>query len=164
MTLPTTFGVTVSTVRQNRFPHLGEFGANTAPSSAAVGVFLYQAASRLEGKLLLEKIVASSISDVTSAAYFWCQETLELMVAVRISQVALGSDNGLAQSWREELRERFEELDEGGAQALGAGASITGTPSDPDGPTTHISEFGLTVDEADNMSTVVPRLRRDDKL
>lgn len=159
-----TFGVTAATVRANRFPHLGEFGANTAPSSSAVTVFVDQSAARLEGKLLLEKIAAASITDATSAAYLWCQETLELMVALRISQAATGSDNGLAPAWREELKERFEELDEGGASALGAGVSTTGTDSDPDGPTSHISEYGLEVDSADDMSTAVPRLRRDDLL
>lgn len=159
-----TFGVTAGTVRTNRFPHLSDFGANTAPSSSAVGVFVDQAAARLEGKLLLEKIVASSITDATSAAYLWCQETIELMVAVRISQAASGSDNGQAQAWRDELKVRFEELEEGGASALGSGVTTTGTPSDPDGPTSHISEYSLTVDSAADMSTVVPRLRRDDKL
>ena len=36
--------------------------------------------------------------------------------------------------------------------------------ADPDGPTTHINTFGLTTDDADDMSTTVPRLRRDDAL
>lgn len=159
-----TFGVTSSTVQTSRFPHLGSFGANTAPSSSAVDVFINQSAARLEGKLLLEKIAASSIVDTASAAYLWCQETLELMVAVRIAQAATGSDNGQAQAWRDELKVRFDELDEGGASALGSGVTTTGTPSDPDGPTSHISEYSLTVDSAADMSTVVPRLRRDDKL
>ena len=159
-----TFSVTALTVRSNRFPHLSDFGANTAPSSTSVATFIDQSAARLEGKLLLEKIVASSITDAASAAYLWCQETLELMTAVRIAQAATGSDNGQAQAWRDEIKARFDELEEGGATALGSGVSTTGTSSDPDGPTSHISEFNLTVDSSDDMSTTVPRLRRDDKL
>lgn len=160
----TTFGVTAATVRSNRFPHLaGSYGTDTAPSSTAVATFINRAAARLEGKLLLESITASAISDTASAAYYWCQETLELMVAIRIAEVATGSDNGLLQVWRNEVEARFKELDVGGVAALGAGATSTSS-SDPDGPTSHVSEYSLEVDEADNMSTVVPRLRRDDLL
>lgn len=158
------FGVTAATVRSNRFPHLsGSFGTDTAPSAATVANFINQRAAYLEGKLLLEAIVASSISDSASAAYLWCQETLELMVAIRIAEVATGSDNGLLQVWRNEVASRFAELDEDGAAALGSGATSTSS-SDPDGPTSHISENGLEVDQSADMSTTVPRLRRDDML
>lgn len=160
----TTFGVTAATVRSNRFPHLsGNFGTDTAPTSSAVGVFVNRAAARLEGKLLLESITASSITDSASAAFLWCQETLELMVAIRVAEVATGSDNGLLTVWRAEVEARFKELSVGGAAALGEGATSSAS-SDPDGPTSHISEYVLTVDESTDMSTTVPRLRRDDLL
>ena len=122
-----------------------------------------RAAARLGGKLLLESIIAASITDSTSEAYLWCQETLELMVAIRVAEVATGSDNGLLAVWRAEVEARFKELDVGGAAALGEGATSSAS-SDPDGPTTHSSENSLTTDEATDMSTTVPRLRRDDQL
>lgn len=159
-----TFGVTAATVRANRFPHLaGSWGADTAPTATTVATFINQRAAYLEGKLLLEGIAAADITDAASAAYLWCQETLELMVAIRIAEVATGSDNGLLQVWRDEVKARFAELDEDGAAALGSGATSTSN-SDPDGPMSHISENGLEVDSAADMSTTVPRLRRDDML
>lgn len=159
----TTFGVTPSTIRTNRFPHINDFDANMAPTATAVTGMIQRAAAQLEGKLALESISASAISDSASAAYLWCQETLELLVAIRVSEVATGMDRGLLQVWRDEVKQRWKDLDEGGAAALGSGATSTAA-SDPDGPTSHISENGLEVDAAADMSTTVPRLRRDDML
>jgi hypothetical protein len=158
-----TFGVTADSVRRHRFPHLDGFGASTAPSLSTVEEAVDRAAARLAGKLLLEAIDASAITDVTSAAYLWCQETLELMVAIRVAEAATHKDSELLRVWRTEVDARLKELDEGGADALGGGATTT-SPSDPDGPTTHISQYSLTTDDSADMSTVVPRLRRDDLL
>lgn len=158
-----TFGVSASTVRANRYPHLRDFNADTSPTSTSVGVMIDRAAAQLEGKLALESIEADSITDPTSAAYLWCQEVLETLVAIRVAEVATGEDRGLLQVWRDEVKQRWTDLDVGGAAALGSGATSTSS-SDPDGPTSHISENGLEVDEASNMSSTVPRLRRDDLL
>jgi hypothetical protein len=158
-----TFGVSADSVRRHRFPHLDSFGANTAPSLSTVEEAVSRAAARLAGKLLLEAIDAESISDAASSAYLWCQETLELMVAIRVAEAATHRDAELLRVWRTEVDARFTELEEGGADALGGGAVSIGT-SDPDGPTSHISQNNLTTDASADMSTTVPRLRRDDLL
>lgn len=158
-----TFGVTADTVRRHRFPHLDAFSANTAPSLSTVTEAVERAAARLAGKLLLEAITASAITDATSSAYLWCQETLELMAAIRVSEAMTHRDSELLRVWRTEVEARFKELDEGGADALGGGATST-SASDPDGPTSHITQNNLTTDAAADMSTTVPRLRRDDLL
>lgn len=156
------FNVTYTTIRANRFPHLRDFDADTVPTASAVSGMIDRAAAQLEGKLGLESIVPSSI-DGDTAAFFWCQETLELLVAIRVAEVAMGQDRGLLQVWRDEVKQRWVDLDVGGAAALGSGAVSTSS-SDPDGPTSHISENGLTTDASADMSTTVPRLRRDDQL
>jgi hypothetical protein len=158
-----TFGVTADTVRRHRFPHLDSFGTSTVPSLPTVTEAVDRAAARLTGKLLLEAIVASAITDVASAAYLWCQETLELMVAIRIAEAMTHRDSELLRVWRTEVTARFEELDAGGVDALGGGAT-SASESDPDGPTSHISQNNLTTDASADMSTTVPRLRRDDLL
>lgn len=158
-----TFGVSADSVRRHRFPHLDSFGPNTAPSLSTVEEAVSRAAARLAGKLLLEAIEADAIVDVTSAAYLWCQDTLELMVAVRVAEGSTHRDSELLRVWRAEVESRLRELEEGGADALGGGATSTGT-SDPDGPTSHISQNNLTTDASADMSTTVPRLRRDDML
>jgi hypothetical protein len=158
-----TFGVSADSVRRHRFPHLDSFGASTVPSLSTVEEAVSRAAARLAGKLLLEAIDAEAISDATSPAYLWCQETLELMVAIRVAEAMTHRDSELLRVWRTEVDARFEELDEGGVDALGGGA-ITTSASDPDGPTSHISQNNLTTDASADMSTTVPRLRRDDLL
>lgn len=158
----TTFGVTASSLRKSRYPHLDDFSANSAPTRVAVEEFIDRAAAKLDGKLLLEAIVAADI-EVLSAAYVNCARAVELQAAVYVAESATGKDNGLLTVWRDELKTFFAELDEDGAASLGSGATSTSN-SDPDGPTSHISEFSLTTDEAADMSTVVPRLRRDDQL
>lgn len=159
----TTFGVDAASVRSNYYPHLSPFGVNSVPTAVEVDAMVNRAAAKLEGKLLLESITASSITDATSAAYYWCQEAIELHVAIRISEIATGQDRGLAQKWDRELERKWKDLDVGGAAALGSGATSTAS-SDPDGPTSHVSEYSLTTDAAADMSTTVPRLRRDDQL
>ena len=158
----TTFGVTSSSLRKNRFPHLDDFSANSAPNAVSVDEYIDRAAAKLEGKLLLEEIVASSIT-VLSAAYVNCARVVELQAAIYLAEAATGKDNGLLTVWRDEVKTFFAELDEDGAASLGNGATST-SASDPDGPTSHISENGLTVDAAADMSSTVPRLRRDDLL
>jgi hypothetical protein len=158
----TTFGVTAATLRVNRFPHLDNFSANSAPTSTAVAEYIDRAAAKLEGKLLLEEIVASSIT-LASAAYVNCARVVELQAAIYLAEAATGKDNGLLTVWRDEAKTFFEELDEDGAASLGSGAVST-SASDPDGPTSHISEYSLTTDASTDMSTTVPRLRRDDLL
>lgn len=158
----TTFGVTASSLRKNRFPHLDDFSANSAPTRVAVEEFIDRAAAKLDGKLLLEAIVAADI-EVLSAAYVNCARAVELQAAVYVAEAATGKDNGLLTVWRDELKTFFAELDEDGAASLGSGATSTSS-SDPDGPTSHISEYSLTTDASADMSTVVPRLRRDDQL
>lgn len=158
----TTFGVTPSTIRTNRFPHLDDFSANSAPTRVAVEEFIDRAAAKLDGKLLLEAIVAADI-EVLSAAYVNCARAVELQAAVYVAESSTGKDNGLLTVWRDELKTFFAELDEDGAASLGSGAASTSN-SDPDGPTSHISEYSLTTDASADMSTVVPRLRRDDQL
>jgi hypothetical protein len=85
------------------------------------------------------------------------------MTAAKLVGSMSGLDPELVKAWRAEINEWKKGLDEGGAAFLGDGATSSGT-SDPDGPTSHISEYQLTQDTADKMSTVVPRLRRDDAL
>lgn len=158
-----TFGVSADSVRRHRFPHLDGFGPSTAPSLSTVEEAVSRAAARLAGKLLLEAIEADAITDVTSPAYLWCQETLELMVAIRVAEGSTHRDSELLRVWRAEVESRFDELEVGGAEALGGGATST-SASDPDGPTSHISQNNLTTDASADMSTTVPRLRRDDLL
>ncbi len=85
------------------------------------------------------------------------------MCALRVLRVSTQSDPALAKAYGDELKVRLENLAAQGATALGDESLNTGD-SDPDGPTSHISQFGLETDSAADMSTTIPRLRRDDAL
>lgn len=158
------FSVVADDVRTEHFPHWGAFSTTTKPTAAAVAVRITEEAGELGGKLSLKGIDPASITSVdTPYAYQWCRKTLKLMVAIWVAKVATASNPDLAKTLQDELDARLEKLDEHGVTLLvDAVATASGSPAE--GPTTHITEFGLETDSAENMSTVVPRLRRDDQL
>lgn len=158
-----TFGVTADAVRRHHFPAFDSFSTSSNPTAVTVGEVVSEEAARLAGWLALEEIDASAITDVNSSAYLQCARVLKLMTAAKLVGSMSGLDPELVKAWRAEINEWKKGLDEGGAAFLGDGATATGL-SDADGPTTHISEYSLTQDSAELMSTVVPRLRRDDAL
>jgi hypothetical protein len=160
-----TFGVTPDSVRLLYFPHLDRPSASTSPSLSAQSSMVQEEAGELEGKLERQAISPASVvaRGTTEAPYLWCAKTLGLMVAIRLAEVTRGSDSELLKRWREALKLRLDDLFENGADALGD-ASLETSTSPISGPTTHITQNNLTTDTAANMSTTVPRLRRDDLL
>lgn len=162
MALPV-FGVTATTLREHMFPHWGAFSANSSPTSTTVGDIIAEEAGDLAARLYRENVSAASITDAASAPYLWCAKTLRLMAAIRTMRASTQQQPELVTRWMEELDARLKLLSEDGATALGDASLQSGT-SDPDGPTSHISVYSLEVDDPDDMSTTVPRLRRDDAL
>lgn len=164
MTLPA-FGVTASTVRAQMFPHWGDFSTNSSPTAATVADIITEESGDLAALLYREDVAASSVDALTASAapYQWCAKTLRLMVALRILRASTQQEPQLAEAFKAELAERLKLLAAEGATALGDASLQSGT-SDPDGPTSHISVYGLEVDDSEDMSTTVPRLRRDDAL
>ncbi len=162
MALPA-FGVTAGTVRAQMFPHWADFTANSSPTATTVADIITEESGDLVARLYRENVTASSIGGADTAPYQWCAKTLRLMVALRILRASTVQEPQLAEAWKAELDERLKLLGEEGATAVGDSTLQSGT-SDPDGPTSHVSVYGLTTDESTNMSTTVPRLRRDDAL
>lgn len=155
------FGVTQQTVAQIHFPMWPAFSTSSKPTSTIVGTMITESAGVLAAKLYAETI--TTITDSASAAYLMCSEQLRRMVALKVLKASTQQDPELAKALQAEIDAWFAGLASGGGTFLGNEALQTGD-SDPDGPTSHISEFGLTTDDADDMSTTVPRLRRDDSL
>ena len=163
------FGLTANGVRAHMFPQWPDFTDNSSPTVTIVGECIEEEAGELAGKLYGEDIIASAIDDdldentLHSPAWLWCVRTLRLMVALQVMRRATQSDPELAKTYALELKARLDALAESGATALGNEALSTG-PSDPDGPTSHVTVYGLTTDEASSMSSTVPILRKDDAL
>lgn len=158
-----TFGVTAADVASIHFPQWnGGFNANTKPIATAVTTQIDRLAARINGKLYAENITASSIQ-AASVAYLMCAEQLARMVALWVLTVATQQNPELAKKLQAEIDDWFKQLAEQGATFLGDD-SLASEGSDPDGPTSHVTQYGLEVDVAANMSTTVPRLRRDDEL
>lgn len=163
------FGLTAGSVRAHMFPQLSDWDANSSPTSTIVGEVIEEEAGELAGRLYAENVVASSIvstldsNNLHSAAWLWCVRTLRLMVALELLKRMSQQYPELAKAYREELDKRLKDLNERGPTALGDESLNSGT-SDADGPTTHLSKYSLTVDEADNMSSAVPLCRKDDEL
>ncbi len=155
------FGVTAAIVRADYFPQIADFSTDSNPTVASVNRYLDQRAATLEARLLQESVVASAITIATDAAYLWCQQTLTLMVAIRVMEAMSQQDAELLKRWREELLERWAELEEKGYLALGGGVS---TPDEnPDGPTHHISNLGLDTSRvAESASSIDMPFHKDD--
>jgi len=157
------FGVTVSNVQTFLLPHWAPFSANSSPTSTTVTSIIAEEAGTLEALLYEENITASAITDNTSAAYLWCTKTLRLMAAIQVLRASTMQEPQLAATWAAELKARLEHLADSGATALGDD-SLGGSGPDADGPTSTQAVYSLTQDSAEDMSTMVPRLRRDDAL
>lgn len=158
------FAITAEAVRASVFPHWSAFSSTTKPTATLVATYITEEAADLGGKLMLKGVAPSAItSGGTPYAYAWCQKTLKLMVGARVAKAATASNPELAKTLQEELERRFELLEAHG-EALLVDVSSSTDDSPAEGPTTHISQYGLTVDDEADMSTTVPRLRRDDPL
>ncbi len=158
------FGLTAAILRADYLPQADDFSTSSAPTAASVARLLNQKAAELEGLLLKESIATAGITNAASAAYLWCQETLSLMVMIRVAGLMSGRNQDLIIEWQVRLDERLKRLADDGATALGD-ASLSTSASDPDGPTSHISELGLDVsDMASTASSAAPVFRKDDVL
>lgn len=158
-----TFGVTAEIVRADFVPHLSAFSTATAPSSSAVARAINHGAARLAGLLDDRQVDTSSITDSSSAAYFYCQRYIELWVAVHLLRVMTGMNPETVQAWQSELDAMEKAIDTQGVGALGPGASQSGT-SEALGPTDWISEGNISTASTTEWSGVDPVLRRDDEL
>lgn len=164
MTAINEFGVTQAAVASDFFPQWrAGFSATSAPTAARVAVIITEEAATLAAKLYGENITAAGITDTASIAYVKCAAQLKRMVALRIFRTTTQQNPELAKALKAESDEWLEGLADGGGTFLGDEGLNSGT-SDPDGPTSHISQFSLTTDSADDMSSAVPLLRKDDQL
>jgi hypothetical protein len=158
------FAVTQAAVASDYFPQWrAGFTANSAPTAARVAVLITEEAAELTSRLYAEGITAEDITDAATAAYVKCAAQVKRMVALRIYRLTTQQNPELARALRAESDAWLKELAAGGGTFLGNESLDTGA-SDPDGPTSHITQYGLETDVADDMSTTVPRLRRDDQL
>lgn len=162
--MSTLFGVTYDSVRRHHFPVISNWDSTTSPTDTTVTEMIDAAAAKLAGKLLLKSITASEISDTATAAYAWCADTIRLEVATRIPPTVSGVDPDEYSRRRAQLKERYEDLDEHGAEALGGGASANATDSEPEGPVTYLTENpSIDTGSDSDASSVVPVLRWGDE-
>lgn len=162
MAAPSAFGVTAPTLRAAFFPHLDEFSTNSVPSAVQVADFINKSAAVLDGKLLQESISAAAIMDTTSAAYVWCGDTIQMAAAIRTARAMVGTDPDVVRAWVKELEARYADLDERGYLVLGAGAAAPA--QEAEGPSHHIDEYSLEVDDPADMSDTIPLFRKSDLL
>jgi len=157
------FGLTADSVRKHHFPHADAWTSSSRPSEATVTEIISEEAAHMAGALALELVDASAIT-TNSDAYNACRRILRQQVAAKLARIIPGVDSELAQRWDEAVADWYQKLDEGGASFLGSGATATGT-SDADGPTSHVTVFGLTKDTGDRMSDpTAGKLRMDDNM
>lgn len=156
-----TFSVTYTKVRAHYFPQLANFSATSQPTSDTVTEMVQDSAAELAGKLSAEGIEASGIDATANPQGFqWCAETVRLGAAIRALKAMTGQDPKVAESWQKRLDERFEALDEWGAETLGD-VSVASAGS----ILTHISNHSLdTTLDGDEPSNSIPSLRGDDDL
>lgn len=157
------FGVTQQAVAAIYFPQWrGGFSATSAPTATAVGAVITEEAALLNARLYAENVNASGITDATSVAYVMCAAQVKRMTALRILRELTQNNPELAKALQAEVDAWFKSLASQGGTFLGDSGLNTDT-SDPDGPTTHLSQYSLTVDTSADMSSAVPKLRKDNE-
>ena len=157
------FGLTAALLRADYLPQADDFSAVSSPTATSVARILDQKAAELQGRLLRQAISAAAITTATSSEYLWCQETLGLMVMIRVVGLMTGVNPELVVEWQARLDERLLRLADDGGIELG-NAALAVSVSDPNGPTTHITELGLDVSGlATSASTITMPLRKDDR-
>lgn len=156
------FDVDADRVRDDYFPALPPFDDESNPSADTVARYITEAAAELAGKLLLQTIDPVFITDDTTSQFVWCAQTVTLMVAIRILGVQTGQNPEAMKSWQSILAGRLKDLDASGSLALGYDDS--GSDGNPKGPTTYLTELGISLPSAADASGVTPVLRRDDDL
>lgn len=154
-----TYGVVAADVRNHHLPHMGAFSADSAPTATTVAEMITKSASILAGKLAAEGVTVDATAG--TAAYVWCADAILIQTAIRVWRAGTGQNPELLEALKEDLAAMWKDLEERGAEALGAGADGSSTPGGPD---SHITEYSLTTDTAEDMSTAVPKFRRDDPL
>lgn len=155
------FDVDPAMIRDDYYPMLGEFASDSQPTADTIERWVSQEAATLEGKLRKESLTGESYTDDESAPWLWCQKTLSLMVALRPGwpQAAVTPENTLKR-WKEDLDARMKDLDENGAVALGESAAT----ETPNGATSHISQYDLSVGDIGDASDATPPFRKSDQL
>lgn len=157
------FGLDAESVRRHHFPNFDAFSAGGRPSLATVSEAIEEEAAHMAGALALELVDASAIAPASSA-HNTCRRILRMQVAARLARDIPGIDSELARAWDAQVQRWYEQLDEGGVSFLGDGATATGN-SDADGPTSHLSVYGLEGDTAEAMSNPInDKLRMDDEM
>lgn len=158
-----TFGVTPATVQALYLPQIPGFSALSKPTEAAVTIMVSQSAGKLAGRLYGEGIDAEDISVTTSAAYLMCAEQLGKMVALKVHKVLPQKFPELAKEYTREVDAWFKELNEKGGTFLGdSGLNPSSSPSN--GPTSHVSTYSLTQLDGEDMSDVIPPLKKSNRL
>ncbi len=158
------FGVTAAIIQTDYFSQDGGFSVVSNPSATSVDRYIQQKGAELGAKLRSESQSPSAIEALTtSEAYLWCQETLCLMVAMRIAEDRLQTRPPLADTWEKRLAERLEALAENAEGTLGDGAA---SPTEqPDGPTHFIDTLALDTSDNDaSASSVTFPFHKDDQL
>lgn len=158
------FDVDETTIRNEYFTWMEAFSTTTNPSAATVLVVIGKQSAMLAGRLKMESISADSITEADyPVAYSMCADVLGKMAAVAIGQNMTGMNAELLKAWQAAIDAWFKALSDNGAVFLGdSGLEASGAP--PDGPTTHINHFGLSVSSGVEPSSIDPIFKRDDQL
>lgn len=160
------FGIAAADVRKHHFPYWSDFSVNSSPTLATCTELIDDCAGELAGKLLGESIDAADVLALgaTAAPYVSCRRQLRKMAALAILLSSTSQDPDVAKKWQKEIDAWFDGLLKGGATFLGD-TTLTTAASNPDGPTSHISEYGLDIGTpATDASDVIPPFRKSDIL
>ncbi len=157
------YGVTAAKLRAHHFPQqAGEFSTTTKPTAITVGETIDDAGADLAGKLRAKGIdPAAIVSASTPEAYAWCARTVRLAAAIETLGAMTGQDPAVGKKWATELRARLDDLDARGYLALGDAAAPA---QQANGPRWHGATYELSTGDVADVSTLVPRFRRDDQL
>src|SRR5690349_6750663 len=160
-----TFGVTTSLLQQTHFPHNGAFTPYGTPSSTVVAAIIARKAARVAGRLQKEGIEPAVVAqDPESNAYLLAQELVLREARIDVAPLVSGITSEDIAVAKSDLRALYEELDDNGWTALGTAEPTDDGSAPVDGPQSHLDNADVEVEESDDVSSVVHKLRARDHL
>lgn len=160
------FGITHASVRSHHFPQLAAFSANSSPSSDTVTEMVSDAGAAVTGALVSVGITVAAVlaAAAGSASYTSCAKAVRMGAAAAAMRSSTQANPEIAAELQRQFDAWLAGLLEHGAAWLGD-EGLDGSGAPPKGPSSHITRYGLVVeDEAELASSVESTLRMSDEL
>lgn len=145
------YGITHDTIREEFFPGVATFTAQTRPTATTATRIISRVSSAIDAALLSVGIASADIDAVGEpVSYAYLADTLSLGAAARLAGVgSLGAEADAVKRWAKDFEARLLRI-ETDPESVIPDAALAGTDA---GVRSHVTAMGLTDDDLSDRST-----------